>query len=205
MENASWTDLLKDCFGEILEEHNAGITKNVLGKLLGHANESFQTTWIELNTNLKLEGFSDGTKNQSNADRVSKNGLRIQCKFRSTATEKKGVSCRVPYNDEMKFNYVDLGMTRRATGSTAKVMQTSGLYVPRVEDCDVYVITLSKSPEITINPFDMDILALPAKAIEDPKRPGFVSEQVRYNQAHPYFGKAKEVLEQLEKEKMNGK
>ena len=160
-----------------------------LGKLLAVPNEHFQRDWINKNTNLSVlrrfdSSLNEGDRNESGFDLLSKNRLRIQSKFRSGG--------------------IHLECTRRISQKNAGKASQSGHVAYSLGECDVFTFTIPRDEkqELFKDPSGAEVVAIPAKDLEDPKNPGFIRRSVGKTILKKYRGKAKETLEQLE-QKMN--
>jgi hypothetical protein len=167
----AWDDMARECI------------KREIGKMLAIPNEFFQKDWINENTELKVlrreEMEDDGDKNQSGYDLLSRNSLRIQAKFRSST--------------------IHLENTRRHSKKNQGAASQSGHVAYRVEETDVYCFSRPEEG-CYINTDDTEILAIPARDLEDPKNPGFIRRSVPKSIVNKYKGRAIEILESMEKE-----
>jgi hypothetical protein len=174
--NKNWSTHIESAYRALLEEHNT----RELGKFLANANEHMQEDWINTNTSLNVKMRTDDDHNGTGYDLISSSGLRIQSKFRGG-----------------KSLFIE--QTRRISKKNLGSAASSGHVVPSVGECDVYVFTL---PHGNYKDCDKaEILAIPEHALEDPKNPGFLVRSVSKAISRDYAGKAKEVLETLERTK----
>jgi len=176
----NWTSYVDEAYKGMLKENDT----RELGKFLAQANEYFQRDWINFNTSLHVTAETlgnDNDKNRSGYDLLSLNKLRIQSKFRSST--------------------LHLECTRRISKKNTGSASASGHVAYGVDEADVFVFTRPHGNYE--DPENAEILAIPAKALEDPKHPGFLKRSVPKKVYKDYIGKAKEVLEELEREKQN--
>ena len=175
-----WTSYVDEAYRGMLKENDT----RELGKLLAQANEYLQRDWINFNTSLHVTAETlgnDNDKNRSGYDLLSSEGLRIQSKFRSGA--------------------LHLECTRRISKKNIGPASASGHVPYGVDEADVFVFTRPNGNYE--DPEAAEILAIPAIALEDPEHPGFLKRRVPKKIYKDYIGKAKEVLEELEREKQN--
>jgi hypothetical protein len=177
MSDSSWNPLIAEAFENMVEENDT----RELGKFLAIANEYMQRDWINTNTSLVVSretGGNDGDKNGSGYDLISSGGLRIQSKFRS--------------------GNFHLECTRRISKKNAGAGSSSGHVAYSAGEADVYVFTRPNGN--FSDPSKAEIVAIPGKALEDPKNPGFLRRSVPKSIINKYTGRAVEILETLEKE-----
>jgi len=151
-----------------------------LGKCHATANEHWQSDWINENTSLKVkvrDDFDDD-KDAGGYDIVSLDDkkMRIQAKIRATN--------------------IYLEQTRRHSKKNKGAASKNGHVVYRVGEMDVFLISRPFLEEYS-NMNKWELIALPAKALENPKNPGFIYNNVPKKIWKEYVGKAKEVLEKV--------
>lgn len=158
-----------------------------LGKVMAEGNEIYQIDWINENTTLKVKKRDDELlePNGGGHDIVSLDEiLRIQGKLRATQ--------------------IHLEQTRRKSGVNIENSE-NGHVRYKVSECDVFLFTRPDLQEYD-NIDKWDLIAIPSKVIEDPKKPGYILGQVPKKIWKKYVGNAKEVLEsEYEKKLTNHK
>jgi hypothetical protein len=172
-----WNDYISEAYAKMVET----VETRELGKLLSQPNEYMQRDWINTYTKLtvrKDEGGNTQDKNGSGYDLISENRLRIQSKFRSRA--------------------LHLETTRRHSKKNKGAASASGHVAYSAGEADVYVFTRPNGD--FLKAAAAEILAIPERALLDPKNPGFLVRNVRKSIVEKYAGKAVEVLERLEDE-----
>ncbi len=176
MSIKSWSPFITEAFKNMIEENDT----RELGKFLAIANEYMQRDWINSSTSLDVSretGGNDGNKNGSGYDLISRNGLRIQSKFRSSAFH--------------------LECTRRISKKNLGKGSSSGHVAYSSGEADVYVFTRPNG-----NYEDAaasELVAIPGVALEDPKNPGFLRRSVPKSIINEYAGKTVETLEALDR------
>lgn len=173
----NWSGYLIEAYDQMVKT----VETRELGKLLAQPNEYMQRDWININTGLdvyKDEGGNDSDKNGSGYDLISKNGLRIQSKFRS-----KGFH---------------LETTRRNSKKNQGAASTSGHVAYSVGEADVYCFTNPNGN--FLDPTQAEIIAIPERALVDPKNPGFLRRNVSKTIQKQWEGKSVETLEMLDAE-----
>ena len=151
--------------------------KRDLGKLYAPANEHFQSDWINENCSFQVKVRDDyaENKNAGGYDIISLDNkkMRIQSKIR--------------------IANINLEQTRRKS-IKHKGGSDSGHVVYRVNELDIFLISRPLIEEYD-NMSKWTLIALPAKALENPKTPGFIYANVPKKIWEPYAGKTIETLE----------
>ena len=176
MSNKSWNPLIAEAYENMIEENDT----RELGKLLAIPNEYMQRNWINSNTSLDVSretGGNDGDKNGSGYDLISRNGLRIQSKFRSSSFH--------------------LECTRRISKKNLGKGSSSGHVTYSSGEADVYVFTRPNGNYEDASA--SDVIAIPGVALEDPNNPGFLRRSVPKSIINEYAGKTVETLEALDR------
>lgn len=163
-----------------------------LGKMFGDANEDVQCDWIAENTSftaLPRSDFDDDP-DASGYDLKTPNGMKIQSKVR--------------------VKDIHLEQTRRHSTKNLGGASSSGHVSYSVDEFDVLLISrplgniatkrdkfadTSRSIEEYADVEKWDMIAIPAKELEDPKRPGFLYNSCPKAIWSKYVGRATEVLE----------
>jgi hypothetical protein len=149
-----------------------------LGKLFAEPNEYWQEDWINKNCSFEVEKRSDYSEDAdaSGFDLISKNGkMKIQTKLRAKT--------------------IHLEQTRRKSGKNQIAENNTGHVRYKVDELDVVLVTRPDLKDYA----DMSkwqVIALPTKAIEDPKTPGYCFANVPKKIWSQYVGRAVEVLEE---------
>ena len=149
-----------------------------LGKAFATANEHFQKDWINENTSfmVKVRDDFDNDKDAGGYDLVSLDDkkMKIQSKIR--------------------INTIHLEQTRRKSKKHEGGASVTGHVAYMVDEMDVFLISRPCKDDYS----DMEkweLIALPAKALENPKNPGFIYNNVPKKIWTKYVGKTKEILE----------
>jgi len=165
-----------------------------LGKMFGDANEDVQSDWIAENTSFTARPRSDfdDDPDASGYDLKTLNGMRIQSKVRV-----KGIH---------------LEQTRRKSAKNDGDASSTGHVSYSVDEFDVLLVSrplgniatkrdkytdTSRSIEEYADVEKWDMIAIPAKELEDPKRPGFLRNTCPKAIWSKYVGRAAEVLEEV--------
>lgn len=165
-----------------------------LGKMFGDANEDVQCDWIKENTSIFAKPRSDfkDDPDASGYDLKTENGTRIQSKIR--------------------VNNIHLEQTRRKSEKNEGDASSTGHVTYSTNEFDVLLIskplgtkaTKRDKYEDTSRPIEeyadvekWDMIAIPAKELEDPKRPGFLRNVCPKSIWSKYVGRAAEVLEEI--------
>lgn len=151
-----------------------------LGKAYAAANEHYQSDWINKNTfiNVEVRDDFDTDKDAGGYDIVSLDDkkMKIQSKIR--------------------INTIHLEQTRRKSKKHEGGASTTGHVTYKVDETDVFLISRPNKDDYS----DMkrwELIALPAKALENPKNPGYIYNNVPKKIWTKYVGKTKEVLEEV--------
>jgi len=167
-----------------------------LGKLWGDANEDVQCDWIAKNTCFTARPRSDfdNDKDGGGFDLMTagKVKMRIQSKIRVKGihleqTRRKSAKHDGDASSTGHVSYstgeFDVALFSRPLGNKASRLDTyEDTSRPIDEYCDVE---------------KWDMIAIPAEALEDPKRPGYLYNIVPKKVWAPYVGRAAEVLEEV--------
>lgn len=174
----TWSGYITEAYEHMVES----VETRELGKLLAQPNEYMQRDWINMHTSLtvwKDEGGNDSDKNGSGYDLLSKGGLRIQSKFRSSSFH--------------------LETTRRNSQKNQGAASTSGHVAYSVGEADIYCFT--KPNGNFLDPNEAEIIAIPEYALLDPKNPGFLRRSVGKALQREWEGKTRQTLEAMERKK----
>jgi len=151
-----------------------------LGKSFATANEHFQEDWINENCSFDVMVRDDFNtdKDAGGYDIVSLDDkkMKIQSKIR--------------------VKTIHLEQTRRKSKKNGGEASVTGHVAYKVGGMDVFLISRPDMEQYD----DMErweIIALPAKALENPKNPGFIYNNVPKKIWTKYVGKTKEVLEEV--------
>ena len=176
----NWLHYVNLAFGDMISSSDT----RELGKLLAIPSEYFQRDKINDETTLSVarrEDVEDCDRNQSGYDLLSEGGLRIQCKFRSKS--------------------IHLENTRRNSKKNQGAASISGHVQYSVDECDVFCFTRPNNNYEDTR--ESRLLAIPAADLEDPKNPGFIRSSVPKSMEREYEGRAREILESLERRQLN--
>jgi len=151
-----------------------------LGKAFAAANEHFQKDWINENTsfNVKVRDDFDTDKDAGGYDIVSLDDkkMKIQSKIR--------------------IDKIHLEQTRRKSKKHEGGASKTGHVAYMVDEMDVFLISRPNKEEYS-NMNKWELIALPAKDLENPKNPGYIYNNVPKKIWTKYVGKTKEVLEEV--------
>lgn len=179
----------KELIMESLDDMLETAKPNELGKLSAPAAEIYARDWINEDTSIKCYKRPDNGKenNQGGYDLVTHNGLRIQVKVRS----------RTLY----------LENTRRHTAKNEGPASKSGHVAYSEDEFDVVVFVRpgsfsEKVPNDWKDTSKWELLAIPAERLKDNNNPGFIVRHVPARIKKEFQGKAVEVLEKLEKQRI---
>ena len=165
-----------------------------LGKMFGDANEDVQSDWIAKNTSftaLPRSDFDDDP-DASGFDLKAENGMFIQSKVRVG-----GIHLEQTRRKSLK-NDGDASSTGHVSYSVGEfdVVLISRPLGNKSSRLDKYEDT-SRSIEEYPNVERWDMIAIPSTELEDPKRPGYLYNNVPKKVWGPYVGRAAEVLEEV--------
>ena len=165
-----------------------------LGKMVGDPNEDVQSAWIAKNTSftaLPRSDFDDDP-DASGFDLKADNGMFIQSKVRAT-----GIHIEQTRRKSSKHEG-DASTTGHVSYSTGEfdVLLISRPLGNKASRLDKYEDT-SRSIEEYFDVEKWDMIAIPSEALEDPKRPGYLYNNVPKKIWGPYVGRAVEVLEEV--------
>jgi hypothetical protein len=165
-----------------------------LGKMFGDANEDVQSDWIAKNTSftaLPRSDFDDDP-DASGFDLKAKNGMFIQSKVRVG-----GIHLEQTRRKSLK-NDGDASSTGHVSYSVGEfdVVLISRPLGNKSSRLDTYEDT-SRSIEEYPNVEKWDMIAIPSTELEDPKRLGYLYNNVPKKVWGPYVGRAAEVLEEV--------
>ena len=165
-----------------------------LGKMFGDANEDVQSDWIAKNTSftaLPRSDFDDDP-DASGYDLKTQNGMLIQSKVR--------------------VKDIHLEQTRRKSAKNDGDASSTGHVSYSVDEFDVLLVSRPLGNKATkqdkyidtsrpIEEYDdvekWDMIAIPAKELADPKRPGFLRNNCPKGIWSKYVGRTVEVLEEV--------
>jgi len=165
-----------------------------LGKMFGDANEDVQCDWIAENTSFTARPRSDfdDDPDASGYDLKTLNGIKFQSKVRVKS--------------------IHLEQTRRKSAKNDGDASSTGHVSYSVDEFDVLLVSrplgniatkrdkytdTSRSIEEYADVEKWDMIAIPAKELQDPKRPGFLRNTCPKAIWSKYVGRAAEVLEEV--------
>ena len=166
-----------------------------LGKMFGDANEDVQSDWIAKNTSFTAfprSDFDDDPDASGFDLRVTLSKMRIQSKIR--------------------VKDIHLEQTRRKSAKNSGDASSTGHVSYSVDEFDVLLVSrplgnkatkrdnyidTSRPIEEYADVEKWDMIAIPAKELEDPKRPGFLRNTCPKGIWSKYVGRAVEVLEEV--------
>ena len=165
-----------------------------LGKMFGDANEDVQSDWIAENTSFTARPRSDfdDDPDASGYDLKTLNGMIIQSKVRV-----KGIHLEQTRRKSAK-NDGDASSTGHVSYSVDEfdVLLVSRPLGNKATKRDNYIDT-SRPIEEYADVEKWDMIAIPAKELEDPKRLGFLRNTCPKAIWSKYVGRAAEVLEEV--------
>ena len=152
--------------------------KRDLGKLYAPANEHFQSDWINENCSFQVKVRDDyaENKNAGGYDIIGLPGYK-----------------QITIQSKIRIGNIGFEQTRRKSIKHKGAM-SSGHVVYSVNELDVFLVTRPLIEEYD-NMSKWTLIALPAKALENPKTPGFIYANVPKKIWEPYAGKTIETLE----------
>ena len=166
-----------------------------LGKMFGDANEDVQSDWIAKNTSftaLPRADFDDDP-DASGFDLLTTTGLmRIQSKIRVDAIHLEQTRRK---SSKHEGDASATGHVSYANGEF-DVLLVSRPLGNKATRRDKYEDTSRPIEEYT-NVEKWDMIAIPSTELEDPKRPGYLYNNVPKKVWGPYVGRAVEVLEEV--------
>ena len=167
-----------------------------LGKMFGAANEEVQSEWIAENTSFTVLPRSDfdDDPDASGFDMMTADvyKIKIQSKIRVNGihleqTRRKSVKNDGDASSTGHVSYstdeFDVLLVSRPLGNKASRLD-------KYEDTSRPVVEYAEVEK-------WDMIAIPAKELEDPKRPGYLYNNVPKKVWGPYVGRATEVLEEV--------
>jgi hypothetical protein len=183
-------EYLENAMNRLIIENNL----RDLGKMFGDANEDIQSDWIAKNTSftaLPRSDFDDDP-DASGFDLKADNGMLIQSKVRVNGIHLEQTRRKSAKNDG------DASSTGHVSYSIGEfdVLLVSRPLGNKASRLDKYEDT-SRSIEEYTNVEKWDMIAIPVKTLEDPKRPGYLYNNVPKKVWGPYVGRAVEVLEEV--------
>lgn len=180
MEVSTLSEIVALGFEELIEE---GDTREI-GKFLAFPTERIiAPQWLRNTCNVEtVKSPDDSEGQQEKYDRLSVNGkLRIQVKYRGGKD-------------------LHMEQTRRTNGKNAKNGAKNGQVRYAVNSFDVALFIIPKGHE---NISEWEYLAIPSYELEDSKMPGFCVARVPAALRKKYRGKAKEVITNLEYQRVH--
>ena len=151
-----------------------------LGKAFATANEHFQADMINeiCSFDVEVRDDFDTDKDAGGFDIISLDDkkMKIQSKIR--------------------IDTIHLEQTRRKSKKHEGGASTTGHVAYKVDEMDVFLISRPNKDEYS----DMkrwELIALPAKVVENPKNPGYIYNNVPKKIWTKYVGKTKETLEEV--------
>ena len=166
-----------------------------LGKMFGDANEDVQCDWIAKNTSLTALPRSDFDNDPDASG------------FDLMTTDKK-----MKIQSKIRVNSIHLEQTRRKSQKNIGDASSTGHVSYSTGEFDVLLVSRPLGNKATkrdnfvdtsrsIDEYDKvekwDMIAIPAKELKDPKRPGFLLNQCPKGIWSKYVGRAVEVLEEV--------
>ena len=187
-------------FLEYLEETSEYLVQEnmlqELGKMSGDMNESVQRDFINEKTSItcgrRLDGDIDPDASGFDLITLDDVGMKIQSKVR--------------------VKNIHLEQTRRNSAKNSGEASSTGHVSYSVGEFDVLLVSrplgnkasrldkyedTSRPIEEYTNVEKWDMIAIPSEALEDPKRPGYLYNNVPKKVWGPYVGRAVEVLEEV--------
>lgn len=187
-------------FLEYLEETSEYLVQEnmlqELGKMSGDMNESVQRDFINEKTSItcgrRLDGDIDPDASGFDLITLDDVGMKIQSKVR--------------------VKNIHLEQTRRNSAKNSGEASSTGHVSYSIGEFDVLLVSrplgnkasrldkyedTSRPIEEYTNVGKWDMIAIPAEALEDPKRPGYLYNNVPKKVWGPYVGRAVEVLEEV--------
>ena len=185
-------EYLEDSMNRLIKEGNL----RDLGKMFGDANEVLQCDWIAENTSftsLPRSDFDDDP-DASGFDLMTTDAvkMKIQSKVRVDSIHLEQTRRKSAKNDG------DASSTGHVSYSMGEfdvllVSRTLGNKASRLDKYEDTRRPIEEYPDLE----KWDMIAIPAKALEDPKRPGYLYNNVPKKVWGPYVGCAVEVLEEV--------
>ena len=168
-------------FEELIKE---GDTREI-GKFLAFPTERIIAPhWLIEVCNVATTSSPDDEEGQQEKyDRITSGGVRIQVKYRGG-------------------NTLHMEQTRRTTGKNATNGAKNGQVRYAVDSFDVILFIIPKGHEDISN---WEYLAIPSYELEDKKMPGFCVGQVPASVRRKYQGRAKEVITNLENQRLQNR
>tara|TARA_B100000073_G_scaffold267440_1_gene227032 strand:- start:157 stop:702 length:546 start_codon:yes stop_codon:yes gene_type:complete len=168
-------------FEELIKE---GDTREI-GKFLAFPTERIIAPhWLIEVCNVATTSSPDDEEGQQEKyDRITSGGVRIQVKYRGG-------------------NTLHMEQTRRTTGKNATNGAKNGQVRYAVDSFDVILFIIPKGHE---DISDWEYLAIPSYELEDKKMPGFCVGQVPASVRRKYQGRAKEVITNLENQRLQNR
>lgn len=165
-------------FEELIKE---GDTREI-GKFLAFPTERIiAPQWLIEVCNVKTTPSPDDSEGQQEKyDRITPGGIRIQVKYRGG-------------------NTLHMEQTRRTTGKNATNGAKNGQVRYAIDSFDVILFIIPKGHE---DISEWEYLAIPSYELEDKKMPGFCVGTVPAVIRRKYEGRAKEVITNLENQRV---
>ena len=156
-----------------------------LGKIFAEPNEYIQLDWINKNTSVLMKKREeDLDKNFSGYDLCSVDGkLTIQSKLR--------------------YDTFHLEQTRRLSKKNLNESSKSGHVRYSIGEAHIYLFSKPKSKEDYVDILSWSFIAIPERELEDPKCQGYLRSNIPASIWKKYVGKAKEVIEEEYKRKLD--
>ena len=185
-------EYLENSMNRLIKEGNL----RDLGKMFGDANEDLQCDWIDENTSFTALPRSDFD------DDPDASGFDLM----TVDTTKMKIQSKV------RVNGIHLEQTRRKSAKNGGDASSTGHVSYSTGEFDVLLVSRplgnkasrADKYEDTSRPIEeypdlekWDMIAIPAEALEDPKRPGYLYNNVPKKVWGPYVGRAVEVLEEV--------
>ena len=168
-------------FEELIKE---GETREI-GKFLAFPTERIiAPQWLRDACDIATTPSPDDSEGQQEKyDRITPGGIRIQVKDRGG-------------------NTLHMGQTRRTTGKNATNGAKNGQVRYATDSFDVILFIIPKGHE---DISEWEYLAIPSYELEDKKMPGFCVGQVPAVLRRKYEGRAKEVITNLENQRVQNR
>ncbi len=185
MKNYSITDLLLEAFYEKVKEKN---TRDI-GKFLQFVAEGYARRWLKEECGINSScAENDENGNETTWDILTENVIRDQVKYRGG----KSSSGRPK---------LFLETTRRNSKKNAGAKSQSGHVAYGCDEFDVALFVVPPKDFDFLNTSSLEIIAIPAKELINPKHPEILVKNVPAKLMDRYLGKAKEVVLSYEKSK----
>ena len=163
--------------------------KNIrdIGKFLQFVGEDYAQKWLDEECEIDSSCVENDEKgNEPTWDVLTKNGVRIQVKYRGG----KSASGRPK---------LFLETTRRNSAKNAGAKSSSGHVAYGSSEFDIALFVVPSHDFDYLDTSVLDIIAIPAEELINPKHPEILVKNVPASLMDRYLGKAKEVVLSYEK------